>query len=90
MGDTDMEIADPDQETLYKMPNGGFEVKSSGASYDSQISLVNLRLILTVDVILQYPKLSLLVYDCLQDYMQIFENQYVSFLTLWKELTGPL
>jgi hypothetical protein len=51
MGDTEMKSVDSDQEVLYKMPNGGFAVRQPKASYDSQISLANLRLILTVDVI---------------------------------------
>jgi len=86
MGDTEMISYDSDQDILYKMPNGGFSARRPKHICNHQISLVNLRLILTVDVIQQYPKLSLLVYDCLQDYMHIFENEYIRFFTLWKDL----
>jgi len=51
MGDTEMKSDDSDQEVLYKMQNGGFAARRPKPSYDHKISLVNLRLILTVDVI---------------------------------------
>ena len=35
---------------------------------------------MTIDLISEFPKLSLLAYEALHDYMEVFDNDYVSFL----------
>lgn len=43
-------------------------------------SLQNLESLLTIDLIRDYPKLSLLAYEALHEYIDVFDNTFVSFL----------
>jgi hypothetical protein len=38
-----------------------------------------LKNLLTVDLIRDYPKLSLIAYEALHEYIEVFENDFVSF-----------
>jgi len=66
--------------------NGTFE-KVRSTRYPKNIgkdsyypNLQNLKNLLTIDLMTEFPKLSLLAYEALHDYMEVFDNDYVSFL----------
>ena len=41
-----------------------------------------LKPLLTMFTIQNYPKLSLMIYEALKPYIEIFDNQYISFIDL--------
>ena len=64
----------------YKV-NGTFQTKQTPfvqkPSYYPNLQV--LKNLLTIDSIRDYPKLSLLAYEALHPYMEVFDNEYVSF-----------